>query len=102
MAVAQVIRRASQFESAGAGDVQQLLGPSTHAHDTAITGEQAFAIVQRRLAAFEKQPDILAAGTEAAQATLAARVVGQFEFGLPLGAGVDALDRKSTRLNSSH
>ena len=44
-----------------------------------------------RLAAFEKQADVFAAAAEAAQATLAARVVGQFEFGLPFRAGRDAL-----------
>jgi len=91
MAVAQVVGRAGQLEGAGAGDVQQLFGAGAHAHHTAIGCQQALTVGERRLAAFEKQADVFAAAAEAAQATLAARVVGQFEFGLPFRAGRDAL-----------
>jgi hypothetical protein len=83
MAVAQVIGGAGQFIGAGAGDVQQLFRAGAHAYDTSVFGLQAFAIVQWRLAALQKQADVFTLGTETAQAALAAGFEVQVQLGVP-------------------
>ncbi len=90
--VAQVVGGAGQFQRAGAGDVEQTFGAGDDPHQATVAGLQAVAVGQRRLAALEEQADLLAARREAAQAALAARLVGQVEFFVPAGrAGGQAL-----------
>ena len=83
--VAQVVGGAGQFQRAGAGDVEQTFGAGDDPHQATVAGLQAVAVGQRRLAALEEQADLLAARREAAQAALAARLVGQVEFFVPAG-----------------
>ncbi|MCT9872222.1 hypothetical protein N7568_22905, partial [Paenarthrobacter aurescens] len=88
VAVAEVIGRARQFERIGARDVEQLSGTGADAHDTAVFGLQTFAVIQRWLAALQKQPDVFAFGTETAQTAFAARFEGQVQLGGPDGLRV--------------
>jgi hypothetical protein len=76
--------------------VQQRLGPGPHAHHAAVLGLQAVAVGQRRLAAFEKQADLLARGGEAAQTALAARLEAQLQF------GVGGLLRRDSAVDHQH
>ena len=52
---------------------------------------QAVALLQRGLTAFEKQADVFAGGGKAAQATLAAGLEVQQQFGVPVLLGVNAV-----------
>ncbi len=102
VAVAQVVGGAHQLEGAGAGDVQQLFGAGLDAHDAAVPGLQAFAVLQRRLAALEEQADLFAGRGEAAQAALAAGLEAQLQFGVPVGLGGNALvDHQHGAVSSS-
>ena len=90
MAVAQVVGRAGQLEGAGAGDVQQLFGAARTRTTRPSAASRHSPSASGGWPRSRNRPTF-AAAAEAAQATLAARVVGQFEFGLPFRAGRDAL-----------
>ena len=64
MTVAEVIGGTCQLECTAAGHMKKLLGAGPHADNTAIFGAQAFAVMQRLLAALEKQADIFPGGGE--------------------------------------
>ena len=92
---------AGQLEGIAAGDVQQRFRASANAHDASVFGSQAFTIVQRRLAALQKQTDVFTLGTKTAQTAFAAGLEVQVQLGGPLGLRFDsAMNHQHVRASS--
>ena len=82
--------------------MQQLLGASADPHDAPILGLQVLAVMQRRLASLEKQPDVFSLGTETAQAAFTAGIEGQVQLGVPARLNVDSAVNHQHWSASSH
>jgi hypothetical protein len=86
-----VIGGAGQLERAAASDMHELLGARTDFDHPTVFCLEELAVTQWLLAAFQEQADVLAFGTETAQATLAAGLEIQMELGGPFILGFDSL-----------